>query len=1107
MKAPRAGTIFLVLWGLFLASGAFAYLRYFQPSRLGATVGAALESTMGAASSIESAHITFFPEPAILIQGVALRFETPVRGSMRAESCRAELSWKSIFLFRPVLGSLDMDRPVLDIVLPSPPAGGLSAPGLDAAGDLPPALAGLNLAMTDGSLRLKTEDGSREIRITGLTGKAHLPSLLPGSLELDAGSVAFFLSNVPDITAGNVRMELSTRATLGGEREGSLYLKANAQMASPSTVTGKPIRPEYAYFPLPEPAKLEAHVQFSQSPDGGTLQVEGLLDAEASLPMNGHPTPLAIRLPFSASSPDNVAVKRMELNADQDRLVFSGALTGLARKDPVFNGRVDIERFSLTRWFGFGRKMSAGLQIALNDIAGSLDGVVLTPRGVKAARLEARTMGLTLAGHGACEDFLKPNIEIAGHIDSGDLNPVFPEINGRKTPKPELPPPAVPLQDDGKPSSIGYDIHLTAGKADILKWSVGGVDCRITPIPPARIQEAGGRPGGAMLAITVADVYGGTGQSTVYLHDKHRILAQLANVSLEEPVVRTAGFAAFGGRMQARADLTLFGDSPASIMGNLSGTLDATLRQGFFGSAKGARAPYEELTVQASAKAAPASRAEGDLPPAMDFSGLWDINLKMKDWSIATRSNLTMTFSMKNGLPSVMKPQPATFQVRLGKSLGNGAWPQDIALTLAGQAAFDIAAENASLAQLTANAPDLALGGSLRLEHAFSQPVFAGRLRASTDNLRAVAALFGQPLPATTNAALLSHMDLEADASLSGPRLELNNMTGTLDTTSVAGSLSAELSPRPSLKGHLSLGSVNLDDYLPPPSPEPTIRPLPLDFLLGRDADLTLACQRLVVWRSPVLNLKAPFALKDGALRLGPLEGAFPGRGALDGQLEANISGPAAQNGRLQARLRLNAAHVDMLALSQNRAQETLVAGDGSAVLEIQATMLHWNDIPAQLDGNWSVTVRDGYVVNAKEDLAHQQTPPPPQQNDPVALGRTPAQAVPVSPRTNFQTLSASGTLLAGVVQSSNFQLKSPALSITGGGTINLNTQSIAANVVATLLGVPEVPIEIHGSLHDPQTSYKFVGAVTGTLGNIGGTVVDIVTGVLTAPFKIFSGK
>jgi len=40
-----------------------------------------------------------------------------------------------------------------------------------------------------------------------------------------------------------------------------------------------------------------------------------------------------------------------------------------------------------------------------------------------------------------------------------------------------------------------------------------------------------------------------------------------------------------------------------------------------------------------------------------------------------------------------------------------------------------------------------------------------------------------------------------------------------------------------------------------------------------------------------------------------------------------------------------------------------------------------------------------------------------------------------------------------------------------------------------------------------PETNYKLLGAVTGTVGNIGSTLFDLVGTVVTAPFKLFTGK
>ncbi|MBQ9105570.1 MAG: hypothetical protein IJY48_05510, partial [Mailhella sp.] len=57
-----------------------------------------------------------------------------------------------------------------------------------------------------------------------------------------------------------------------------------------------------------------------------------------------------------------------------------------------------------------------------------------------------------------------------------------------------------------------------------------------------------------------------------------------------------------------------------------------------------------------------------------------------------------------------------------------------------------------------------------------------------------------------------------------------------------------------------------------------------------------------------------------------------------------------------------------------------------------------------------------------------------------------------------------------------------------------------------TVAGIPEMPITLSGNLYSPETNYQLLGAVAGTVGNLGSTLIDIVGSVLTAPLKILTG-
>lgn len=1143
MRKPRLGTVLLIMWGLLLTAGVGVYLAYLQPARLGRTVSDTLESALGVRCVIRQVDFSLVPRAEVIIRGIRLAPGAVPNVNFRADACRAELSWLSLLRLKPVLHSVELEGAVADIVWPLP-GFAASSSGEAARADgprplpaLPPLLTGVRVRVDNSSLRVRSEDGSRRIQLSGISGRARLPGLFRGSVDLAVRKSALRLAPAPEITLDNFTLGAhSLREDEHGELLGSLTAAAEVQMGALDAALGRPVKPAYRYFPLPAPARLKIGADLAVAPEERRARLTGQATLDAVLPMNGHDTPLRVTLPYRLESPDRVRVEGMSLDIDGDRAVLTGEITGLREREPVFAGQADVARFSLSRWFGFGHKMTAGLQLALNDISGNLD-FVLTPRGVRVPRLEARLQNVNavLTGSGACENFREPDIVIDGHVADVDLNPIFPELNGVKPDKPALPPPAVPLEEDGQPSKVGYDIHLTADKASVWKLEAGRVDCRITPVPltaadkarEAELREAALQAGekppapwksaghGALLTVNVGDVYGGKGEAVVRLDDVYRVQATLNGVSAQAPVTRMAGYAALGGTLKAKADLSFSGSSAAAMMANLAGTVDATLTKGFIGSKSGARMPYRTLTVKADAKAAPVGPPpEGDLPATMPFSGTWQASLDTNDWTVSGNSRAAMTFSLRNGLPLSMTPQSASLRLRLDKTgIGNGGWPEDVVLDLKGRLSFDFNAGTLALADLSGGRAGLALGGSLRVSDLFGTPVTEGRMSVASGALRVAAAAFGLSLPATLDPAAFGTLNAEADVRYSGHTLTLKNMSGALDKTSLTGSMTGVFGQRPFWTVNMRLGRVDGDAYWPAPSKGPAT-PVQTEFLLGYDADIRLNVEQFTLFATPTVNLSLPLTLKQGILNSGVFTGSFPGGGTLNGTLHGETkagkrdsAGRPQDSGQLGLRLQLRLNNVAMLPLTRARGQETLLAGTGTGQCDVQATLRTWNDIPGKLDGNWSIAVRDGYLMSARAaaEAAEQARAG---DGSPSGFGMESGRPDPTTAnKTPFQILSASGSLLGGVIHSNNFRMEGVMLSVKGGGSINLNTMTIAAKATATLMGVPEMPVEISGSLSDPQTSYKLMGALAGTIGNIGGTVVDIVGGVLTAPFRLFMGK
>lgn len=1161
MRKPRLDTVLLIFWGLLLSAGVTVYLGYLQPARLGRTVSDTLESILGVRCSIRQVDFSLLPRAEVIIRDVRLAPGSVPGINIRADACRAELSWLSLLRLRPVLRSVDLEGAVADIVWPLPDSA--ASPDRTRAGlteadrpwslpVLPPLLTGVRVRVANSSLRVSSEDSSREVLFSGISGRARLPGLFRGSVGLSVGTTSFRGTAAPEITLGNLKLEAhSLREDERGELLGSLTLSTDAQMSALDSVLGHTIEPAYRYFPMPAPARVEFDANMTLVPETRQATLTGQLKLDAVLPMNGHDTPLRVTLPYRLDSPDLIRVEGLDIDFGGDRGVLTGDIRGLREGLPVFAGQGAIGHFSLIRWFGFGRTMTAGLQHALNDISGTLD-FVLTPRGVRVPRLEARLQNVdaVLVGSGGCEKFHEPDIVIDGHIASAvDLNPLFPELNGVTPDPPDLPPPAVPTDDTDGPSIVGYAIHLTADKAALWKLEAAQVDCLISPAPltdqereqEAKEREAAIQAGesppppwksaghGPQLTIALGGLYGGTAGAVVNLDDVCRVRADLAGVSVQEPVIRMAGGAIqnapLTGTLNAKTRFNFSGSSAAAVLGSLRGGLDATLNGGFMAAASGTRLPYRTLKVKAHAKAAPGKK---DSDGVMPFSGEWQVALDTDAWTLSANSSATMTFSMANGLPRSMTPQPASLRLRLDKQgAGGGAWPGDVNLTLEGRLSFDLNEETLALTDMSGalsapnlkdlpdgpDGPDrtdvLTLGGSIRSSGLFGSPVTEGRVSLHSSTLREAAAAFGLSLPATADPAAFSTLSLETDVRHSSRSLDLKNMNGRLDTSSVAGNISTVFGQRPFWFASLHLGQLDTGMYRPAPtasSQSPT--PVQTEFLRGFDAYVRLNVDQWTVLSTPIIHFTLPLTLRKGILDSGVFTGSFPGGGTLNGTVHGDArAGQGSDQLGLRLQLRLN--EVDMLPLTKSRNQDTLLAGIGTAQCDVQAAVRTWDDIPGRLDGNLSFEVHDGYLINAQtaaSEEAREKEARDKRHSPDFGLNGTPAEEVQPN-RTPFQILSASASITNGVLKSSDFRLESPGLSVTGDGSLNLNNKSIDARATAQLLGIPEVPVEISGSLDNPETSYKVAGALVGTIGNIGGAVVNIVSGVLTAPFRLLMGK
>lgn len=1089
MRKIRLGTYLLALWGILLTAFVCAYLAWLQPSRLGATVSGILETTLGVHCDIGRVSLSLFPLPEVTIEDLGIHRGSVEHVEFSARRASVQVSWFSLLRLKPIVRSLSLDSPTLDMSAsllkrvsgPAPEGGNAEAFTLP---DIPRYVTGLRLSLSNGTCRLASADGKDSLSLSGLDVKALIPSLVPGHLDISVSSIHWRLASGIDLSAANSRLSVTSLFKgLDSEWEGKAHISTALQLDSLDTAMGRRISEPYRYFPMPEPLRFAFDASFSADPEQHLFEAAGKTLLTALLPMNEHNVPISLDVPFTMTGLENgIAVSKADVRMGDDRVVIDGILSGLPQGKPLLKGRARVHHFSLTRWFGFGRLMDPGLQYALDDIRATFHDFELTLKGVVVPHLTAWVQGIELHGSGSCTEFLKPVVRIDAHAKKADLNRVFTELHGEFPDLSHLPPPVLPLSAESAPPSpdsvtVGYDIHISADDAKIMGFTVGGADVHVIPAPKY----------GTMLTIDVADLYGGKADSKVYIQNKIRVLADLRSVSLGGPSAALAGHPVLTGELKdGKVDISFAPGNGITMLTTLGGSVKAAMSKGAICVKDRDPVPYERFLVDAKAEAISGRNAK-TMPDFVDFAGRWNAVFDSEHWSVkADAARATLAFSTRYGLPWRIEEQDIPLALTLKKSLCPSL-RQDISLSVTGKASLDIDKATLSFRKSAVDHPHFRLSGDADFAQVFTRPSVAGQALLHSASIRKAAALFGVDMPAQTSTAAFSKAELRSRFALSSERFSLSELHGRMDGSSVSGSLSFDWKGRTLIEGRLSTPFLDLDQYLPQKEDTQDDSPsgsLPLEFLKNTDIRLDLAADRLRVFSALLSQVSLSVTQKDGVLT-SPLKARFPSGGKANGHFKAALS---ADGRSADIAVHAQAPQIDMQELCRLRGHKTVISGTGSADVALRSTQRRWDDWKRTLGGVFSFSVRNGAIIS----------PPSPEA---LKNGRkTPS-------RTAFKVMSMSGTVKDGIVSCNDFLIQDTMLDVHGKGTLDLDKETIDAHATITLAGIPEMPLELKGNMFAPETNYKLLGAVTGTVGNIGSTLFDLVGTVVTAPFKLFTGK
>jgi len=380
---------------------------------------------------------------------------------------------------------------------------------------------------------------------------------------------------------------------------------------------------------------------------------------------------------------------------------------------------------------------------------------------------------------------------------------------------------------------------------------------------------------------------------------------------------------------------------------------------------------------------------------------------------------------------------------------------------------LNLAADSAELPSMVVNSGPLQMELTGAAQDISEQMKVSGTIRIPELDPRALLDHVGQDIPDMSDRGLLAAFSMDAEFDYGADRAAVKNLIAQLDQTKLQGSV--ELSSIERLAGRfdLNIDQLDLDGYLPPSSDDSasdgtSARP-DLDFgnLNGR-----VRLGRANFSGAELTNLDLNIRTSGKGLTIKETASLY------DGQSSGGFSLDA-ETGRMQFDNRV--AGVQANPLLKALTDSDLLSGVGELNLDVDVDDVFAANPIETLNGTVSFTFNDGAIMGFNVFSMLRQAS--------AKLGLDPAASEASFEQTDFSRFVFSAEVVDGILQTNQFDLRSPFLRAAGGGSINLADMSLDYTLRPTLVQTPEgqggaaldqlqgveIPLGIGGTVFEPK--------------------------------------
>ena len=934
------------------------------------------------------------------------------------------------------------------------------------------------------------------------SGSGTQTSLLPGRfrLAISQGEVNLTGSDQTSLTATGLQCDIETEETT--RLQGNLFcatavLQPEGQPASRFdnlTIAGK----TNLSAPLSSTPQLVAkgtlqlpiwlaRLNFSVSLKADELGWSLANDLEAELRKDEVLLPAHITGTVGGSKGNNetVSLENLRLLLGPDEVSVNGTLHMGGPDMFLVEGRLLIKRASLTEWLGFARNLAPGLQVALDEVTlGSLDFSV-DGKGLRVPHIDVTASGSRFLGSGGVASWAKPELVLDLKAETVNLGRAIPESVGIQPAEPRYghgpltPMPGTPVV----PGEVGLDYNIRLGATlvnygpivinDALVVIKQGLVDQVTHFEDTLLLVDGTLYGGSVKGDTIL----GGSPDTPYAIRLHMRDVNGENLAKALPVMPVSG-----GKLRGDVDIMSQGRELDMFLGKLRGTVTVRAEKGQLRppsntSSKASLGAVNFKTLDVSLKARTAAWDQGRL----GLEGQWNATLADEgiDADVALNGRLWFSGDGSGGGNMDFQGLPGTLKANV--SAEKSFPPEGLQAQISGKFSCQAARNQLSVSEAHANMLGADITGSAQVGMGKDGLGWQGKISALIPDSTKTLRLLGAVSPNVPHP--LRRVELDTTFKGDAASLSLTEFNAKVDQKTLSGSVALDWRKELALRFKLSMPQLDLDRYMgdkaggsgesPKSKKSPESKPWDLRFMKAFSAEGEAHVGLLTLWKLHTQDLRLKVKMDNGNLRYESLGGKFYGSSlAAHGELQFNKGVSFANS--------LTIDNFDLAAASKDRGGSSALGGQTTIHSEMDADLTASGQIPAHLNGKWRFSVRNGFYQSRDKD------------------GQLKGKA------TRFDASGSSGTVTHGLAKSGDFYLKGQDMTVTGGGWVDLNNETLDCNFTVNMKNLPEFPLRMYGSLDNSKTSIGAGKLLLNTIGGLTMGVVDVLGSVVEGTWKLF---